>query len=138
MAHHVFGVANTINSANYVYFLGLQKAMTLSHTEVSRVFTGLSAGKNLIENYLQSYCNIQLPVYAQYIFRIQSLVQTKTIITCIHVPNFTLEQLLELHRGQGMDIYWRDAYSCPTEEEYEKMVIKSKCSDSQWSTKTSM
>ncbi|XP_062519687.1 geranylgeranyl pyrophosphate synthase-like [Corticium candelabrum] len=31
-------------------------------------------------------------------------------------------QLLELHRGQGMDIYWRDACICPTEDEYKRMV----------------
>eukprot|EP00106_Octopus_bimaculoides_P007483 XP_014774925.1 PREDICTED: geranylgeranyl pyrophosphate synthase-like [Octopus bimaculoides] len=36
----------------------------------------------------------------------------------------TLEQMLELHRGQGMDIYWRDAVHCPTEEEYKAMVIR--------------
>jgi len=34
------------------------------------------------------------------------------------------EQLLELHRGQGMEIYWRDSYICPTEEEYKDMIIK--------------
>jgi len=34
------------------------------------------------------------------------------------------EQLLELHRGQGMEIYWRDSYICPTEEEYKQMIIK--------------
>ena len=39
---------------------------------------------------------------------------------------YASEQLLELHRGQGMDIYWRDAYICPTEEEYKSMVIRSK------------
>lgn len=36
------------------------------------------------------------------------------------------EQVLELHRGQGMEIYWRDNYTCPTEEEYTKMTIRSK------------
>ena len=35
------------------------------------------------------------------------------------------EQLVELHRGQGMDIYWRDAQECPTEEEYKGMVRRS-------------
>jgi hypothetical protein len=35
------------------------------------------------------------------------------------------EQVLELHRGQGMDIHWRDTYSCPSEEEYHEMVIRS-------------
>jgi len=32
------------------------------------------------------------------------------------------EQLLELHRGQGLDIYWRDNLVCPTEEQYRDMV----------------
>lgn len=33
-------------------------------------------------------------------------------------------QLLELHQGQGLDIYWRDTYTCPTEEEYKAMVLQ--------------
>jgi len=49
------------------------------------------------------------------------------------VRNFPLmfmhhaEQLLELHRGQGMDIYWRDSHVCPSEEDYKEMVIRSEC-----------
>jgi geranylgeranyl diphosphate synthase type 3 len=73
VAHHIYGVAHTINTANYVYFLGLQKALMLDHPQVTKVFT---------------------------------------------------EQLLELHRGQGMDIYWRDAHICPSEDEYKRMVIR--------------
>ncbi|XP_060570729.1 geranylgeranyl pyrophosphate synthase-like isoform X2 [Ruditapes philippinarum] len=73
VAHNIYGVAHTINSANYVYFLGLQKVLTLQHPDATRVFT---------------------------------------------------EQILELHRGQGMDIYWRDTVNCPTEEEYTTMVIR--------------
>jgi len=42
-----------------------------------------------------------------------------------HVELLCVEQLLELHQGQGMDIYWRDAHVCPTEEEYKEMVIRS-------------
>ena len=34
------------------------------------------------------------------------------------------DNLLELHRGQGMDIYWRDAVVCPTEDEYRTMVLR--------------
>lgn len=34
------------------------------------------------------------------------------------------EQLLELHRGQGMEIYWRDNFTCPTELEYKQMTIR--------------
>ncbi|KAE9980601.1 terpene cyclase [Venturia inaequalis] len=32
------------------------------------------------------------------------------------------EELLNLHRGQGMDLYWRDTLTCPTEEDYLEMV----------------
>lgn len=35
-------------------------------------------------------------------------------------------QLLELHRGQGMDIFWRDSVMCPTEDQYKEMVKRSK------------
>jgi len=40
VAHRIYGVAHTINTANYVYFLGLQKALTLDHPLVTKVFTG--------------------------------------------------------------------------------------------------
>ncbi|GKY99939.1 hypothetical protein MPSEU_000947500 [Mayamaea pseudoterrestris] len=33
-----------------------------------------------------------------------------------------LSEILNLHRGQGQDIAWREACKCPTEEEYLKMV----------------
>jgi geranylgeranyl diphosphate synthase type 3 len=36
----------------------------------------------------------------------------------------TLEQLLELHRGQGMDIWFRDNFTCPTEDDYKVMVYR--------------
>ncbi|KAI0472889.1 terpenoid synthase [Xylariaceae sp. FL0804] len=32
------------------------------------------------------------------------------------------EELINLHRGQGMDLFWRDSLTCPTEEEYLDMV----------------
>lgn len=75
VAHNIFGVASTINSANYVYFLGLEKCLELGSPQAMVVFT---------------------------------------------------EQCLELHRGQGMEIYWRDNYICPTEAEYSRMVKRSK------------
>ncbi|KAH6690550.1 geranylgeranyl pyrophosphate synthetase [Plectosphaerella plurivora] len=33
-----------------------------------------------------------------------------------------LEELLNLHRGQGLDLYWRDTLTCPTEDDYLEMV----------------
>ncbi|XP_039312735.1 geranylgeranyl pyrophosphate synthase [Solenopsis invicta] len=37
----------------------------------------------------------------------------------------TIEGLQEFYRGQGLDMYWKENYICPTEEEY-KMVAR-KC-----------
>lgn len=34
-----------------------------------------------------------------------------------------VEELLNLHRGQGQDIVWRDTQRVPTEEEYYRMVL---------------
>lgn len=73
VAHSIYGIPSVINSANYVYFLGLEKVLTLDHPEAVMLFT---------------------------------------------------RQLLELHRGQGLDIYWRDNYVCPTEDEYKAMVLQ--------------
>ncbi|OJJ42193.1 hypothetical protein ASPZODRAFT_20693 [Penicilliopsis zonata CBS 506.65] len=33
-----------------------------------------------------------------------------------------VDSLIHLHRGQGMDLFWRDSQICPTEEEYLDMV----------------
>lgn len=35
------------------------------------------------------------------------------------------EELLHLHRGQGLDLFWRDTLTCPTEEEYVQMTLGS-------------
>ncbi|CAG8511853.1 10576_t:CDS:2 [Ambispora gerdemannii] len=32
------------------------------------------------------------------------------------------EELMNLHRGQGMELYWRDTLVCPSEEEFIEMV----------------
>lgn len=47
VAHHIYGIPHTINTANYVYFLGLQKALSLNHPDVTRVFTGRHYVKRL-------------------------------------------------------------------------------------------
>ncbi|XP_069741247.1 geranylgeranyl pyrophosphate synthase isoform X2 [Narcine bancroftii] len=73
VAHSIYGVPSVINSANYVYFLSLEKVLSLGHPEAIQLFT---------------------------------------------------QQLLELHRGQGLDIHWRDTYTCPTIEDYKAMVLQ--------------
>ena len=72
VAHNIFGTAQTINSANYVYFLALQELQNLEHKDdAMEIFT---------------------------------------------------TELLNLHRGQGMELYWRDTLTCPTEDDYLEMV----------------
>ncbi|RPA74529.1 terpenoid synthase [Ascobolus immersus RN42] len=71
VAHGIFGIPQTINSANYVYFLALQEVTKLGRPELLQVFT---------------------------------------------------EELLNLHRGQGLDLFWRDSLTCPTEDDYLSMV----------------
>ncbi|KAJ6109313.1 Terpenoid synthase [Penicillium sp. IBT 16267x] len=71
VAHNIFGTAQTINSANYVYFLALQEVQKLNNPTAINIF---------------------------------------------------VNELLNLHRGQGMDLFWRDTLNCPTEDEYLEMV----------------
>ncbi|KUI74079.1 Geranylgeranyl pyrophosphate synthase [Cytospora mali] len=71
VAHSIFGVPQTINSANYVYFCALEELQKLNNPKCISVFA---------------------------------------------------EELLNLHRGQGMDLFWRDTLTCPTEDEYLEMV----------------
>lgn len=71
VAHNIFGVAQTINSANYIYFAALQELQKLQNPQVISMFA---------------------------------------------------EELVLLHRGQGMDLFWRDTLTCPTEDDYLEMV----------------
>jgi geranylgeranyl diphosphate synthase type 3 len=36
------------------------------------------------------------------------------------------ERLLQMYWGQGLEIYWRDNYICPSFEEYKEMAKRSK------------
>jgi geranylgeranyl diphosphate synthase type 3 len=71
VAHSIFGTAQTINSANYVYFVALQELGKLKSPLAINIYT---------------------------------------------------EELLNLHRGQGMDLFWRDTLTCPSEDDYLEMV----------------
>ncbi|KAK0510574.1 hypothetical protein JMJ35_007006 [Cladonia borealis] len=71
-AHRVFGTAQTINSANYAYFLAQKELLQLRN-----------------------------PLEAFQIFN---------------------DELLNLHRGQGMELFWRDTLTVPTVEHYLQMI----------------
>ncbi|KAJ7092523.1 isoprenoid synthase domain-containing protein [Mycena crocata] len=75
-AHTVHGIPQTINSANYVYFLAYQELLTLKSPRLSQI----------------------------------------EIVAAVN------SELLCLHRGQGLELRWRDSLKCPTEEEYVYMV----------------
>lgn len=40
VAHSIYGVPSTINSANYVYFMALSRVSELNHPEAYSIFTG--------------------------------------------------------------------------------------------------
>jgi geranylgeranyl diphosphate synthase type 3 len=42
---------------------------------------------------------------------------------------FYMDKMLEMWRGQAIDIYWREKHICPSEEEYLEMIDRSKDSD---------
>ncbi|WFD32653.1 hypothetical protein MSPP1_003702 [Malassezia sp. CBS 17886] len=75
-AHTVYGVPQTINTANYVYFHVFSEIMHMA----------ASAGERT------------------------------------HISALVSDELVRLHRGQGMDLLWRDSLQCPTQEEYVGMV----------------
>ncbi|KAJ5726015.1 uncharacterized protein N7483_007372 [Penicillium malachiteum] len=41
-----------------------------------------------------------------------------------HAFSIFIDELINLHRGQGMELYWRDSLQSPCEEEYIQMVLE--------------
>ncbi|EJT52485.1 farnesyltranstransferase [Trichosporon asahii var. asahii CBS 2479] len=80
VAHAIYGVPQTINTANYVYFLAFQELLKL------RDENGTDDGGH-------------------------------------DLASMVTDEMLSLHRGQGMELFWRDSLTCPTEEEYVQMVL---------------
>lgn len=80
VAHKIYGIPQTINTANYVYFLAYEELHALRR-----------AGN----------------------FGTSRDVDLDAIVTT---------ELLSLHRGQGLELQWRDSLRCPTEEDYIGMV----------------
>ncbi|KAJ7489444.1 isoprenoid synthase domain-containing protein [Mycena latifolia] len=78
VTHKIYGIPQTINTANYVYFLAYQELLALS---------GDGSGPSPTE--------------------------LISIIT---------SELISLHRGQGLELLWRDSLICPSEDEYVDMV----------------
>lgn len=94
VAHKIYGIPQTINTANYVYFLALK---TLS-----------SLRPNGPDKDLDAIVTSNFYMFIPYI-------TMKALI-------WAAVELLALHRGQGIELFWRDSLTCPTEEEYINMV----------------
>ena len=60
------------------------------------------------------------------------LISSVTSSSLISPPLLPSGQLLDLHRGQGKEIYWRDGHICPDEQEYRDMVRQSECTLFPW------
>lgn len=71
VAHSIYGVPQTINSANYFYFKAMTVLQKLDSTEATDHF---------------------------------------------------VNEMMRLHLGQAMDLYWRDSLICPTEADYLEMI----------------
>ncbi|CAK5274238.1 unnamed protein product [Mycena citricolor] len=79
VTHKIYGVPQTINTANYVYFLAYQNMFDLAEPGDLK----------------------------------PSQTELISIIT---------SELISLHRGQGLELLWRDSLTCPTEDQYISMV----------------
>ncbi|KAG1734620.1 terpenoid synthase [Suillus lakei] len=84
VTHKIYGIPQTINTANYVYFL--------AYKELAKLRRQCEDGGEA---------------------RVVGVRDLDLIVT---------DELLNLHRGQGMEILWRDLLQCPTVEEYTSMV----------------
>ncbi|XP_070157661.1 terpene synthase-like [Polyergus mexicanus] len=72
VAHSVYGIASSLNAANYILFIALERIVNL-HPAATKVY---------------------------------------------------MEQMLEFLRGQGMEIFWRNNFICPSEADYNTVAKK--------------
>lgn len=108
VSHKIYGIPQTINSANYVYFLAYQQLFSLRGNSDAE-----SDPKRLVSPR-----------------DLDRIVTCELLRFCAgHAisPNVNcyIAELLSLHRGQGLEILWRDSLQCPTEEQYITMVNNS-------------
>lgn len=106
VAHKIYGVPQTINTANYVYFLVF-----------SEIFRMNEDSANLSSSSYPSSSSTAPSASAS-----SSPPLSPNGTSRATVERLVVDELINLHRGQGMDLLWRDSLICPTEEEYVEMV----------------
>ncbi|KAI6112009.1 farnesyltranstransferase [Pisolithus croceorrhizus] len=105
VAHKIYGVPQTINTANYVYFLAYHELFKMD------LYGSVANAYGVVK---RSRLNHRLTfiLNGQPAFIISSHIARSPFV----------EELLALHRGQGRELLWRDSLRCPTEDEYLAMV----------------
>lgn len=71
--------------------------------------------------YIYDSDTLFFPILSNCLIKYDVHTRTRTYTT-LHTQVFVTE-MLNLHRGQGYDIRWRDSTTCPTEEQYTNMAI---------------
>ncbi|EIM80708.1 terpenoid synthase [Stereum hirsutum FP-91666 SS1] len=100
VAHKIYGIPQTINAANYVYFLAFRELFLLRPSSTGPQSTSADSEGG------------QRP----------TTISETRLYTDNEVDQIVTDELLSLHRGQGLDLLWRDSLQCPTEDEYISMV----------------
>ncbi|EIM86240.1 terpenoid synthase [Stereum hirsutum FP-91666 SS1] len=102
-AHIKYGIPKTINAACYIYFLAYQELLEiLNYPNTDNPMNSSPAHSDNI---------IHHPQHSQ-----------QRIYSDRDLPGIVTDELLDLHRGQGMEMIWRDSLQCPTEAEYLVMI----------------
>lgn len=123
VAHTVYGVPQTINTANYVYFLAMQDLVALK-SSASRAASGTSTTASAGESSRSSEKR-RAKAEQMDLFGLVTGEPPRPPSVAVSAPAKPADELLNLHRGQGLDLFWRDSLTCPTEEEYVQMVLGS-------------
>lgn len=108
-AHTIFGTPLTMNCANIVIF----EAMA----DVAALRASLPQPKEA------PTCHEHYPVGSDAAGAGPSSSQAPPLCCCVDPLIAFNEEMLQLHRGQGRDIYWRDTGHCPTVDAYRGMVV---------------
>ncbi|KAK0546102.1 hypothetical protein OC845_004761 [Tilletia horrida] len=157
VAHKIYGIPQTINTANYVYFKVLSDIFTFTKAgpsnlnehdaefqarppttqssassvspqpRLSPVNSGTatptesdsklgSASAKLGDPSAQPFTDPSSRISHGSLNSLPSSGSRQS------VESLVVEEMINLHRGQGMDLFWRDSLICPTEGEYVEMV----------------
>uniref|UniRef100_A0A7S2W1W8 Geranylgeranyl diphosphate synthase n=1 Tax=Eucampia antarctica TaxID=49252 RepID=A0A7S2W1W8_9STRA len=103
-------------------------------SEIKEIVAELHNASLLIDDIQDNSCLRRGQPVAHKIFGIGSVINCANYVyflaqqRCHNLQNdeamkVFISEMLNLHRGQGHDIYWREEGKCPTEEEYCNMVI---------------